>query len=514
MIKQWRANNSNCRAAASALAVLLAVLLIPTTVTPLKADILSRLLLTAERAGSKAASKGARKLDVARRHAKKFVVPGNGAAVAAHVGSEGHWTFINKAGEKFTAGNSDELARAIPTLAPKATASAGGRLIIILSEDTVFNASGALKQLPKHAELRIATPKKTYRLRQGGKPDELFAEIRPNVIVGTSSKAKFEEALWQLNRPLRRSNIRVLALDPSGPATLRRTPKIDAKTKRAITDRIAPKHLPKEMANLKGQTLVVVGRIDAGKLVYRAGSGREYSLDLDALRRAAASGDVNVLVLNTRSPRQPGVRNWLWQRAHVSGLDDALKRATMADFLNAVASSNNSVLRFRTTAAGNARIRFGAEPDGPASPTSNLGIDKIMSEVVSEVAGQVVTTAITGDFRNAKRQRELDLRIIPGIPSSYQFAYLLSLIAGLMGLSFVRAWWARIWPPEQRAEYRGPAGYHFARLTKFLCFVFIFMPLVAIPAAILTFGSQILAILLLPVRLLVWFVGLFSRAKA
>lgn len=480
---------------------------------PADADILSRLLAGAERAGAKVARSGGAQLDDAAAIVRKLEVPGRGVALAADVGSDGHWTLVNKAGEKFTAGSADELKRAIPALVPGGLEGGQRPLVVVLSERSLFGDRAVLKQLPAEAELHVAWGTSSLRL-VAGPGGELMASVRRHLVVLVDTASLFREALWQLERPLNRSNIRVIALDPAGPDRIAAVPRVDPPTKRALSDRIAPQHLVSGLLALKGQTAVVTGRVAGENLVFRAGGGGEQALSLTDLRRAAGRGDVNLLVLDTPAPRQPGVRNWLWQRATVRGLDDALQRASMADFISSVAASNNAVLKFTIAPSGAGRVSFRAEPLQQSSLMPKFGLDEILTDVVAEVTGQVITTVVSGEFRNGERQRENDLRIIPGISSDLQFAYLLGMVAGLFGLSTLRLWWRRIWPAEQRADYSGAAGFHAARLARLICFIVVFLPLAGVPAALVALGGQILAILLLPVTVFSWIMRRVTAHRA
>ena len=106
----------------------------------------------------------------ASTHAADYVArlpkPAKGAALAAHATPEGHWKFVSREGEVFTAGNADELARVGTVLAPDA--AAGDKLALYLTEDTVFAERALLKDLPPDAELYIVAGKDGFRLRRTG----------------------------------------------------------------------------------------------------------------------------------------------------------------------------------------------------------------------------------------------------------------------------------------------------------------------------------------------------------
>jgi hypothetical protein len=123
------------------------------------------------------------------------------------------------------------------------------------------------------------------------------------------------------------------------------------------------------------------------------------------------------------------------------------------------------------------------------------------------VTGNVVTSVIDADLTSSERQKELEERIIPGIPSDIQFAYLGFLVIGLMGLSVSRGWWRRIWPPERREEYGAAFGYHAARLARLTLFGLVFMPLVGAPAFLWNLVLQVWSWITFPVRAWRWLIG-------
>ena len=438
----------------------------------------------AERAGAFGAGKAGSSIEVAA--ARLGTIPSEkGTALAAHVGAEGHWTFLNKAGERFTAGTPDELKRVIGVLAPDASGK-DARLTLVLTEDTVFKQRAALKDLPRGAELMIAIEGEAYPLVRRGPAatDTIFAEVRPNLLVELADRAVFDEAAWQLARPLERARIRVLALEPGGPVVIAATPKLDAQTRRALTDAIDPDKLAPALRSISGQTAVLTGRIAGEQLAFRTASGAEKTLVLKDLMAAAEAADVNLVILQSATPRQPGARNWLWQRAAVDGLDRAVERAHLADFLSAL-GKDQSRLMVSVTSNGQGRVALRAVPVGPNNAPLS-GLSGIFSEIVSEIAGKVVTTGVEASMRSAARQRELDRRLVSWLPSSVQFAYLGCLALGLVGLGLARSWWGRLWPAERRDAYSGSGGYLAAHALRLGLFAFVFVPLVAVAAAPLT----------------------------
>lgn len=472
---------------------------------------LGKLSREAGEAGSKVAKHGIGGLDSAAAHIKALPNAGKGAALAAHATPEGHWKFVNREGEVFTAGTPDELKRAVPSLLPEAARD--GKLAIYLTEDTVFGERALLKDLPDGADLHLVVGRDSYRLvRRGPAETALFATVRPNLLVELKTKPLLHEAVALFERPLSRSSIRTLALEPGGPASLPSGPRFDSTTKAALVDAIDPGRLSEAMGSLRGQTVLITGRVEGNLLHFVPESGSEQTLKVLDVIRAAADNDVNLVLLHAPVARQPGGRNWLWQRISVDGLDDALKRATVGDFLDGLGATHGG-FRVSVTRDGAGRVLIRARPEDSVTEPITGTIGEWVSTAVSNVTGDLVTDAVEIYARDEEREKELNRRIVPGIPSDYQIAYIIALVCGLMGWPASRVWWARLWPAEERSEYRGALGYRAAQAARFLAFFLVFMPLVGVPALIVAFLQQIVGIVMLPFRFLHWLFGLMT-AKA
>ncbi|MEE8310109.1 MAG: hypothetical protein V3R34_06935, partial [Hyphomicrobium sp.] len=273
----------------------------------------------------------------------------------------------------------------------------------------------------------------------------------------------------------------------------------EAGTKNALVDSVDPAKLDDAVRSVRGQTVLVTGRVEGNLLFFRPESGPEQSLKVLDVIRAAENADVNLVILHSQAPRQPGGRNWLWQRISVDGLDAAVKRATLGDFLDGLAASRG---QFTVTAAreGSGRVIVRAMPAGSAAQPITGVVGEWLSVATSEITGNVIVDAVDVYARDEARQRELDRRIIPWIPWSYQAAYLGGLLAGLIGWTVTRDWWRHIWPAEQREEYRGVAGYRAAQTVRFLAYFVIFLPIVGVPALIFLLLRYAWRILMLPLR--------------
>src|SRR5690606_21941869 len=153
------------------------------------------------------------------------------------------------------------------------------------------------------------------------------------------------------------------------------------------------------------------------------------TLDIGRLVKAAEDADVNLVLLETAATHQPGGRNWLWQKVAVSGLDDALQRATFADFLSALGGAPRRDLAGKAAPGYHGRVVISAAPTSTASaPLSDtLGSWIGWDNWIGEITGHIAINAVQVFARDAAQERELDARIVPGIPSAIQYAYLGSL---------------------------------------------------------------------------------------
>lgn len=486
-----------------------------TLAVPSEAGWLSRIVREAADGGGGAASKlgkaGLGSLDSAAAHVAALPKVGAGTALAAHLTPEGHWKFVNREGQVFTAATPDELARVGAALAPDA--APGGKLAYYLSEETVFTQRAALKDLPETADLHIVVGRDSYRLRRSG--SDLAAEYRPNVFLSLSDRRLFEETAYRLSRPLNRSNIRTLALETGGPQSLSSAPRFDPATKAALIDQVDPTALPQAFSSLRGQTALVSGRLEGSVLTFRSSNGGDQTIDVAKLVKAAEEADVNLVLLATGASRQPGGRNWLWQTVEVSGLNDALKRATFADFLSGLAGTG-SELTVNATSGSFGRVTISAVPtpavSAPLTDTVSgwIGWD----DLLGEITGNVAMKSVEVFARDEAHERELDARIIPGIPATAQYVYLGSLIAGLLAFQVSFPWWRRIWPREDRQEYSSWIGYALARVVRLVALVFVFLPIVGMPALMWLGMLQIWGMVTVPFRLFGWLRNRFRPQRA
>ncbi|MEZ5773184.1 MAG: hypothetical protein R3D33_00290 [Hyphomicrobiaceae bacterium] len=428
------------------------------------------------------------------RHLGSLPEAGRRGAIAASALPEGHWRLANAAGETVTAATPEEISNALRWLAPDISDARPGEIALFIDEATVFGRSEALADLPKAGSVRLVHGRESYRVILGGRDSagqiRAYAELRPRVLVALGDKAAFAEAAWQLGRAANRGAVRILSLDAAGSTSLPRIGARESGTGLPLPETVNPYRIREALGRLGGQDVIVTGRIDGRLLRFQAASGAEQTVVIDDLMAAAADADVNLIVLEGDKALQPGVRNMLWQRIEVGGLGEALKAATMGDFLAALGRSGDRIL-VAVESGSSGRVRLSARPASAGVPDAagdsggalDLGpVENLMSDLVSELTGRVVAAAVRAELRSEERQRELDLRLVPGIPSDLQFGYLGLLVIGVLGLPTAAAWWQRLVPRRPRAAGEGALGHYGRRLASALVFWPLFLPAVAILA--------------------------------
>ncbi len=455
-----------------------ALLGLAASLIPVSANWLTHILKEAGEAGGKAGTHAHPNLGAAGKAAKHLgdLTDAPKGALAAHSTPDGHWTFVNREGQTFTAGTADELKRVGASLTPDA---GEGKLTLYLSEDSVFANREHLDKLPKDADLHVVTDHGAYPVvRVGTGGQSLTLKLKPNLSVDLADRGLFEETLSYLSRPLNKAGIRTIALEPAGSNLLSAAPRFDPATKAALVDKLDPVHLDHAFSGIRGQTAVMVGRIDNGKLFFKPQSGAELSRDIEDVLSAARDNDVNLVLLHAETPLQPGGRNWLWQKVELGGFEDAISGKTFGDFLNSLAA-RRAPMSLSATREGQGRVRISALADEGSAVSS---VKPAMGDIIGHITGEVVTKAAEIHVRDEASQTEIDGQLIPGIPTYIQIPYLVSVVVGILGWDVSRAWWSRIWAPPVRPEGRGRMAHWVKGAPNFIAYLLLFLPVAGMPA--------------------------------
>ena len=466
------------------------------------ANVFTHIVREAGEAGGKAAGHGFSHLGPVGKAAAHLKLLPNApkGALAAHATPEGHWQFVNREGQVYTAGTPDELKRVMTTLAPEAIAAGESKLTLYVSEDSLFDNRTALSQLPADSQLHVVSGGSAYAVtREGtGAALRLEARLKPNLSIELSDRDLFDETLSYMSRSLNRANIRTIAIEPGGSKYVPSAPATDPVTKLPLVDKLDPDNLATAFGAIRGQTVLVTGRTLVNKITFSPSSGPEITRDISDLVDAARRSDVNIVILGSDASRQPGGRNWFWQTIEVGGMPEAAASATFGDFLDALAQRRGG---FQLAAAhdGQGRVQLSALPDAATAGVTSDATN-YLAEAVSQVTGEIVTSAIEIHARDKHTEAEFDARLIPGIPSYVQIPYLVSLVCGLIAWPVSRQWWRRIWPPVGEDIAAGRASPFFRALPREAAFLLAFVPFAGFPALLWQMISQTWATVTAPFR--------------
>jgi len=412
--------------------------------------------------------------------------------IAATAAEGGHWRLANTAGEVVTAVGSRAFARALTTLRAGNTASEPP-VRILLDSPSLFDGAIDRSALPTNADLAVLVAGRSFALER---PDEAGSPLRivlaPGLLADVPDRRTFLEVLRQVERPLVHGDVRRIALEPEGATWIARNPRVQTGMRTAPPDVVDPDHLGGVLGAIGGRMAVVSGRIDQDRLIYKPGSGASGEIALHRIEAAVRTSDASLVLLDAASARQPGTRNWLWQRIALSNMEKALGGATVGAFLRALAGEPE-VLVVSAKPPVDGRVDLLLEPSVEQQPSPVARLTQVVSgtwsNIVSETAGGVSARAIRASMLTVARQDELHRRIIPGIPYVAQVGYLGLMIAGLLAFPIVNGWWCRIWPDEALADYGSGTGWILARAVRGLVLGALFLPAAGLAAVIVRVSS-------------------------
>ena len=132
--------------------------------------------------------------------------------------------------------------------------------------------------------------------------------LRDHLQVALDDLKKFRETAWQVERSFDKASVRFLSLIKGEVSRLTSAPVIgtDGMPKLDVVD---PYFLDTAFQSLSGQSVVVTGNV-VGDLLYFAKNGDDgLSILVSDIKRAARESDINLVILNTGEPLQPGGRD-------------------------------------------------------------------------------------------------------------------------------------------------------------------------------------------------------------
>lgn len=467
---------------------------------------LGEIASTAGRTGGKLAGEVSIGLESAAKIISKLPAELQKGAIAAEALPDGAWRLRNAAGETITATTPEGIRGALTGLEPGLKET--GSFSFYVNEDAAFQNVTALEALPSDAQIHVAIDDASYPLLRQGKGDaaKLFAELDGNLIISIADRTLFDEAIWQLKRPLGKAGIRVLSLDGGGARALPAAGRRSAEGL-PLAETIDVGALDTAFASIRGQTVIVSGKIEAGAVGFTGVSGKTGSIPLADLTRAAEAQDVNLLMLDAGTPKQPGGTTWLWQERGIANLNTAMAHTTLGHFISAL-SRGQGRITITTDWGEGGHFRLTAVPaasDAPAAsaaaPQAGLGerAAEFAAHVAEKLAGNVAPQSTVISLNSRNTQWDLDHRLIPGVPAWILYAYAAGWVSGLIAFTETRRWWrflTRGWLSTAPSWPR--------RTIMTAVYWLIFTPLVGWPALMSFFVRSIIEQIVAFFRLLAW----------
>jgi len=365
------------------------------------------------------------------------------------------------------------------------------RIELYVRDDQLFGHQTRLAALPDNFDLHIVHRRKNvYPVRRGSAGDNLQVEARPNVLVGAANLRDLDEILFRLERVLNRAALRLLKVVPDSTQKLPTLP--DRVLGRAPEPHaIDSNNIAESLRPLRGQTAVLTGHIENNVLLTQTRRGGKVTrLPIAKIRAAAREADVNLIVLDSNVPLQPGVRGLLGKRRSKT-LDAAFQANTNGEFLAALAR-HDAPINLRVESNGSRHV---AISNVDRRPDVDLNTDELAH--IEHVVHGIHLLSRTREF-----EEEHDLRLVWWLPSYVVVALIVNLVAGVLawGIAYGE-WWARIWPPSESPQWFRRKISGAARL---LMFFVLFLPLFGGVALVWMVLRIALIIVLIPVRLTTW----------
>ena len=474
---------------------------------------LGEIAATAGRTGGKLAGEVSVGLESAAKIIAKLPAELQAGAIAAEALADGAWRLRNAAGETITATSPAGIRDALVGLEPGLKDARASKFTFYVNEDAAFKNVSSLDALPAEAKLRVAVDDLSYPLlRQGkGETATLFAELNNSVILGLSDRGLFDEAVWQLKRPLGKAGIRVVSLDAGGAQALPALARRSAEGL-PLAEPIDVAALGSAFAAVRGQTVIVSGKIEAGALSFTGASGNTGTIPVADLTRAAEAQDVNLILLDAGTPKQPGGTTWLWQERGIANLNAAMANTTLGEFIGAL-SRGQGRIAIKTDWGEGGHFRLTAAPAGSDAPTAtataaasgqsgfSAQAAEFAAHVAEKLAGNVAPQSTTVSLNSRDTQWDLDNRLVPGIPAGLQLVYAVGWVCGLIGIVEARRWWRFL---SRIAGLPVTSQSLLMRVATELVYWLVFAPLAGWPAMLVYFLRSVVEQIIGFVRLLAW----------
>ena len=345
------------------------------------------------------------------------------------------------------------------------TAEANKKATLLLSESHLPYSLDAFNKLPADVAINIKSRQgKTYSLATSPRATKL---IDNQISINISDISALKTAMWQLQRPISSSNMRLIQLADNPEVTL---PKQNYGSKIPV-DKVGTHQLLNALKTMRQQTFVISAKVENGFLMH----GKE-KIAVKDLEKVAADRDISLIILGSDEPKktlQTLAKDWQKKKD-----DGSLNSYTTGDFYNAFAPKNtSSPVPVEIDSSGKLRTALHFDHGGSATKaiqpqSSNLEL--------ALMPLHVLTKSVMLFQPNEARAKELDDRIHPAIPSWVHLSLIASLVIGLVAHKTSWFLYLKLWASPLRVNYRHWFPFTLRYLLHRLCFVLLYLPFLGI----------------------------------
>ncbi|WP_319531056.1 hypothetical protein [uncultured Cohaesibacter sp.] len=414
-----------------------------------QAGILSSII----RGGEHVASGAAKKIDhlipsleEAGRLARHLPGADDAARVALVPAEGGSWRLVGVEGEAHTLSKLDDLAGSLEAHfddVPK-------RAAIAVREEDFFKLREDLTSRPNGADLHLVRNRAQILplvvKSDGGKP-RLMVVLGPKMLLDPSSVRALDANIDLMRRGLNRSDLKMARFDSQSASA-----QASAQAADPIAS-LAPDALDISLSRYKNKTLVLTGKIEAEAasnqrwLVVQDGKEAR-RISLDALEKSADVQRVNLMIVQSSTPRQPGT-GWFNKSGFEKRFADAQSAMTQRDLFEAL-TPPDAMAVIRSSREGGHRVVLSANFDTPRSAaTSESGgfakLARATGEGLLEVPFRIGVHSIRINAEEPRHTDEVNGRWIPWVSNGDLIAIAIVLVVSLIVSLVTWHWWAGIW---------------------------------------------------------------------
>lgn len=361
---------------------------------------------------------------------------------------------------------------------------------LILAGANVPKSLSQFNSLPQGLTIKIVSRNgKVYSLNRTSSLPTLTYQ---NIELVLSSSARLDSILWQFQRPAMTQRVRFVQLDKDVDAEL----PSQIYGSRPIIDSVGMNNLINSIKSMRLETMVLSGKVKDGFLHH---DGQRISIK--QLEQAAASRDVNLIILGSDKPKKA--------LQGVADSFDAIRLSdSVADFYNRFSPADATTpMRIKITDSGELQTAIHIE----RKAETVLKQDSEALVHLDIIPLHLSIESVRSFQPNEERIKELDLRIFPAIPSYVQFFVIFSFFSGLFLASTSWLLYLKIWLSPLRAAYGNAFSFSGVYLLHRLGFTLLYLPILGLGTPFYLIVTWVIAIintlLIKPVR---WIISKFK----